>query len=256
MISLGLSARARTAAQAALEFLLPIACVSCERLLDPGERGIVCGRCWSRVSALPYPQCERCGHPTAGRKCQFCILLPPFVRCARSCVWMPGGEAGAIVYALKYGGWSRTADEIARRISRLHWPADVVEERRAIIPVPLTSARRRERGYNQSELLASSLEKLWRCPAWSDALVRTRSTSTQTVLTPEERRRNVAGAFQVPPQKRQQIRGAHLIIIDDVMTTSATLNACAASLYDAGARTLSYVTFGRARAAGDKVQSL
>lgn len=240
-------------AKATLEFLLPGACVSCERLLSAGESGVVCGTCWSRVKFLPSPQCGRCGHPTGGRDCGFCSLLPPFVRAARSVAWMPGGEAGAIIYALKYSGWTRVAAEIGQRMGRLHWPEDVMEERVALVPVPIDRSRRRERGYNQSELLARELARIWKSPVWPDCLVRTRTTSSQTELTPDERRRNVAGAFAVPMQSRQQIRGAHLVIIDDVLTTAATLNACADSLYRAGARTLSYVTFGRAKAAGDRL---
>lgn len=138
-------------------------------------------------------------------------------------------------------------------MSRLHWLPDVVEERNALVPVPLAPTRMRERGYNQSERLAAALGEIWKLPVWNNVLRRTRGTKSQTELTPEERKRNVAGAFEVPPETRQQIRGAHLVIIDDVMTTAATLNACAASLYQAGARTISYVTFGRARAAGDRL---
>jgi ComF family protein len=142
---------------------------------------------------------------------------------------------------------------MAQRMARLHWPPDVIEERRALIPVPLSQTRMRERGYNQSERLAAGLAPLWNLPAWTDILLRTRATKSQTALTPAERKTNVAGAFLVAPEKSQQIRGAHLVIIDDVMTTAATLNACAAALYEAGARTISYVTFGRARAQGDRL---
>jgi ComF family protein len=166
---------------------------------------------------------------------------------------VPGGSAGEIVHALKYGGWSRAAAGMAERMARLHWPQDVIEERRALIPVPLSRARMRERGYNQSERLAAALSPIWKIEIWNDVLQRTRATVSQTELTPEERKRNVSGAFQVAPAKRQQIRGAHLVIIDDVMTTAATLNACAAAFYEAGARTISYVTFGRARSAGDRL---
>lgn len=167
--------------------------------------------------------------------------------------WVPGGAAGEVVHALKYSGWGRVALEMSARMARLHWPADVVEERSAIIPVPLSRSRIRERGYNQSERLAAGLAQHWKIPVWDDLLTRTRATVSQTELTPEERKRNVAGAFQVPSGKEQQIRGAHLVIIDDVMTTAATLNACAAALYEAGARTISYVTFGRARAHADRL---
>lgn len=141
---------------------------------------------------------------------------------------------------------------MAERMARLHWPGDVVEERAAIIPVPLSRPRMRERGYNQSERIGAGLAPIWKIPMWNDILERTRSTVSQTELTPDARKRNVAGAFSIGVERRQQIRGAHLVIIDDVMTTAATLNACAGVLFEAGARTISYVTFGRARAAGDR----
>lgn len=243
----------REAGKAALEFLIPIACVSCDRLLNPGEPGVVCGLCWSRLRVLPHPQCLRCGHPTGGSGCTFCVHLPPYVRAARSVAWVPGGSAGEVVHSLKYAGWTRVAAAMAERMSRLSWPLDVIEERTALIPVPLGRARLRERGYNQSERLAATLAPIWKVEVCNNVLRRTRTTVSQTELTPEQRKSNVAGAFEVALEKRQQIRGAHLVIIDDVMTTGATLNACAASLYRAGARTISYVTFGRARAAGDRL---
>ncbi len=137
-------------------------------------------------------------------------------------------------------------------MARLPWPVDVLEERRALIPVPLAPTRLRERGYNQSAKIAESLALHWEIPVWDNVVQRTRSTLSQTELTPDARKRNVAGAFSISPESRQQIHGAHLVIIDDVMTTAATLNACAGVLYEAGARTISYVTFGRARSAGDR----
>jgi len=88
---------------------------------------------------------------------------------------------------------------------------------------------------------------------WEDAVVRTRETSSQTRLTPEERLDNVAGSFSVASERRDALRGAHIILVDDVVTTAATLNTCAKALYDAGARIISYVTFGRAHASGDRL---
>lgn len=138
-------------------------------------------------------------------------------------------------------------------MARLDWPRDVVEERAALIPVPLAASRQRQRGYNQSECLARALAPLWNVPVRVDLLVRSRSTQTQTRLTPEERVRNVHGAFSATSAAREALRGAHVVLVDDVVTTAATLNACAAVLYDAGARIISYVTFGRAPAIGDHV---
>jgi ComF family protein len=155
------------------------------------------------------------------------------------------------VAALKYHGWMAAAAGMADRMARLAWPPDVVNERAALVPVPLAAARARERGYNQSELLARELGRHWAIPVWSTCLERVRVTPSQTRLTPGERRRNVYGAFRAVGVGFS-FRGAHLILVDDVVTTAATLNECATALHDAGARIISYVTFGRAPALGDR----
>jgi ComF family protein len=122
-----------------------------------------------------------------------------------------------------------------------------------VVPVPLASARKRQRGYNQSALIAGALGRRWRIPVWEHAVVRIRETESQTRLTPEQRLDNVAGSFGTASEGSEKLRGAHIVLVDDVVTTAATLNACAKVLYDAGARIISYVTFGRARASGDRL---
>jgi ComF family protein len=240
-------------ARAAGDLLLPVCCAACETLMPPGDRGIVCGHCWSRVRMLPHPQCERCGHPTGRHTCQWCDLLPPFVRAARSYCWMGVGTGEKIVHALKYDGWRRVAHGMAERMARVSWVADVVEERAVVIPVPLSTTRLRERGYNQSAEIARSLAPLWKSSVWEGVLLRTASTTSQTQLTPGERKSNVAGAFAVPDSARARLRGAHVVMVDDVITTGSTLHACASALFAAGARTISYMTFGRAPASGDRL---
>jgi ComF family protein len=239
-------------ANALADLLLPRSCVVCERLLDPGEREMVCGRCWARLPLLAAPRCDRCGHPTNGQDCRWCEVLPPYVRAARSVCWATDGVSLGIVHALKYQGWYRVARDMGRRMSRLDWPTDVVEEGAALVPVPLSAKRERQRGYNQSECLSRELTKYWRIPTWTDVLARTRHTETQTRLTPGDRLRNVSGAFRARATPRNALRGRHIILVDDVVTTAATLNACAAALCDGGARIVSFVTFGRAPALGDR----
>jgi len=242
----------RTIASGLADLLLPRVCVVCERPLAPHERGVVCGRCWTRLDLLSFPQCVRCGHPHVRHSCRWCDLLPAYVRAVRSVCWAPSGSGGAIVHALKYDGWRVAADGMAERMSRLAWPQDVLEERTALVPVPLAPTRLRERGFNQSELIARALALRWRIPVWTDLLSRQRNTETQTRLTPSDRLRNVAGAFDVSSSLSARLRGAHLVLVDDVVTTAATLNACAERLIQGGARILSYVTFGRARSASDR----
>ena len=178
-------------------------------------------------------------------------MLPPYVRAVRSAYALPGGSAESIVHAYKYQGWSGIGAAMARRMSTLRFPIDVEQERAGLVPVPLAPSRLRERGYNQSEVLADGLARLWNVPVRNDLLTRTRATKTQTRLTPRERQRNVANAFRSLAD-RGSLRGLHLVLVDDVVTTAATLNACAAALYDGGVRIVSFVTFGRAPALGDR----
>jgi ComF family protein len=180
-------------------------------------------------------------------------MLPPYVRAVRSVCWATVDTGQRVVHALKYEGWWRVAEGAAIRMARLEWPVDVIDERAALVPVPLAASRQRQRGYNQSECLARALAPLWMVPVRTDVLVRARATQTQTRLTPEERVRNVHGAFSATTGARTMLRGAHIVLVDDVVTTAATLNACAAVLHDAGVRIISYVTFGRAPAIGDRL---
>ncbi|HET7586293.1 MAG TPA: phosphoribosyltransferase family protein [Gemmatimonadaceae bacterium] len=241
------------AGRLAVELLLPAVCAACEQRLDAGDAGPVCARCWIRARALPYPQCVRCGHPLRpSGQCPWCVLWPPYVRAIRSAYWIPGGTAGQIVYALKYHGWTRTAHAMAERMARCAWPTDVMEERTALVPVPLSATRARERGFNQSALLAAALASRWQLPVWSTVLERTRATRTQTRLTPDARRANVAGAFRAVETAGAALAGSHPVLVDDVVTTGATLVACAAALHAAGARIISVITFGRAPATGDR----
>lgn len=166
--------------------------------------------------------------------------------------WASGEIGLGVVHALKYGGWYRVARDMGERMARLDWPADVVEERAALVPVPLSAKRERQRGYNQSEHLARELARHWSVPVWSDVLTRTRHTETQTRLTPGDRLRNVSGAFCARTTAHHALRGSHVVVVDDVVTTAATLNACAAALCAGGARIVSFVTFGRAPALGDQ----
>ena len=251
----------RRAASGVLDLVLPRHCVACEGALDTHETGVVCGRCWARLEPLAAPRCERCGHPerarpvfvTAERSCAWCELLPPYVRAVRSAAWMGGaGSAPAIVHALKYAAWPEVAVGMAARMARLSWPADVERERALVVPVPLAPARERERGFNQSALVATALAARWGIPAALDLLERGRATRTQTRLTPGERLANVRGAFRATDGAPARLRGLHVVLVDDVVTTCATLNACAAVLFGRGARIVSYVTFGRARTDGDR----
>ena len=245
--------------------LLPNACVACERLVEPQRPdALVCGPCLSRLRYLG-PGCERCRQPMPPvGPCRFCDTWPQSLESVLSAVWL-GAEAREMIHHLKYEGYTALAGAIADVIRRAvpHPPTGV------LVPVPLGAQRRRARGYNQATAIARALSARWRLPVWEHVLDRSRDTCSQTRLGPEERRTNVSGAFVAAPPPHAQgkgergggtrtasagkretgngkRRGPAVILVDDVLTTGATLAAAASALEGARWPTVSAVTFARA----------
>jgi ComF family protein len=234
-----------------LDLVFAPVCAACAAPVPTaeGER-LVCRVCWSRIREVPAPRCGRCWTPLPparepGPRCTACSDLPAGVRAVRS-AYVMGDTARRLVHALKYRGWSALAEPLGRRIAALPWPRDVEDEARVVVPVPTSRTRVRERGYNQAELLAATFAAGTGLRVDAGLLERTRSGGTQTALHPDERRANVAGAFAVPEGRRGDVRGEHVLLVDDVWTTGATAVACAEALLGAGARVVSVATFARA----------
>jgi len=245
--------------EAVEQLLLPAECLLCRALLSFRDSArLVCDVCRHRWRPVRAPWCPRCGQPEPlFGGCRLCAEWPAAFGRARSAVWLDGGARDA-VHALKYGGLPRIATDLAAAMVGLDVPG---LDSGLLIPVPLGRARLRTRGYNQSERLARALGRRWGRPV-VDLLVRTRDTAAQTALTPEARLANVAGAFAMRNAKcgmrnegqpgNSAFRIPHsalerpLILVDDVFTTGATLAEAARALDQAGARTVSAVTFGRA----------
>jgi ComF family protein len=157
------------------------------------------------------------------------------------------GTVTAIVHALKYGGWRELAREMGSAMAEMRFEAPVERELKAVVPVPLSAARLRERGFNQAELLARFVAEHRDLPFMDDVLVRVRHTRRQARLAPRERLTNVAGAFHALDDRRPALEDAHLLVVDDVLTTAATVQDCVRALCIGGARAVSVLTFARAR---------
>src|SRR6267378_2057889 len=231
---------ARSVFSAVEQLLLPAECLLCHALLGPRDfNRIVCPLCRQRWRAVRPPWCERCGQPEPHfGPCRLCAGWPVALTRVRSAVWLDDAARPA-VHGLKYGRLPRIADDLAAAMLPMRPSTDGPS---ALIPIPLAPKRLRERGYNQSEMLARALARHWRIPVLVDVLVRTRETPTQTALTPGTRLANVAGAFAVAAPRVSSV----FILVDDVFTTGATLAEAARALDQAGATRVSGVTFARA----------
>ena len=219
-------------------WLLPGECLLCHRAVEPADADpLICARCRNRWSPLPHPQCPRCGQPViAELACRLCAAWPRGLSGVRSACWLDAPARDA-VHALKYSGWWRAALPMAEAIrTRIRFPSGAM-----LVPVPLSAARERSRGYNQSAVLAEFLARALRMPLLCALLRRRRDTVTQTALTPEERQANLRGAFAAAGP----VRGLP-VLVDDVFTTGATLAEAARALLEAGAGRVSGVTFARA----------
>jgi len=243
---------------------LPRACLGCERPMPPGDASACCALCRHRMRTIAPPVCARCGQPLdvwSPTACGFCRDWPAGLAWAASAVWLEDGPARNLVHALKYGGWRAAAPVLAERIAAAA-PARL-RSVAALVPVPLGRARERERGYNQAALLAEALGRIAGVPVLAGALRRARETRSQTRLSPAERRRNVTGAFVAGADAARAPRGAAgtregsprldglaVALVDDVLTTGATLGAAAAALATLGPATIGALTFARATVPG------
>ena len=226
------------ASRLAERWLLPGACLLCDGPVG-GDDPLICALCQSRWQALPEPCCARCGQPAAllAPGCRVCPAWPEGLTRARSAVWLDAAARQA-VHALKYEGWERVAEVLAGRMARALGAGGGT-----LVPVPLGATRARDRGYNQAEALARAFGARTGQPVRAGWARRVRETGTQTALTPEARRANIAGAFAAGPLEP----GARVVLVDDVFTTGATLAELAVTLLEAGAGTVEAVTFARAR---------
>lgn len=245
--------------RAAVDVLLPPACALCGRGRPPAAPP-VCGLCWSRLPGLPPPRCERCGAPSSGpaAACASCEGWPEDVPRCRAPFAMRG-SAARLVRALKYGRWEALAGPMgrsmlasARRLvlgTALPAGAPAVAggpaRRIALVPVPLSPGRLRERGFNQAEALAAGLGAAAGWPV-VPALERRRAGRRQARLGQRSRSANVRGLFGPAGGSDAPLPPPRALIVDDVVTTGATAAACAGALREAGSDPVGVVSFARA----------
>ena len=232
----------------AVDLALPRLCPACREPV--GDEGL-CPACWSKLSFIAPPYCERLGIPFPfdggpGLLSMEAIADPPAYNRARAAVRYDD-VARALVHALKYGDRLDLAPTMGR------WMANAGRELLAsadtIVPVPLHWRRQWARRFNQSALLAEVISKASGRPVAHAALKRIKATPQQVGLGKAERALNVQGAFRVSSEGKAEVAGRKLLLVDDVLTSGATVGACARALLRAGAATVDVLVFARVVAA-------
>lgn len=212
-----------------LDLLFPPVCVGCRR---PGRW--ICAPCWEGAPWTVRGGCRRCGDSVPGPLCAVCAGLDPAVERIDS-VMRYEGVGREAVHTLKFHGRHAISGLLGRLMAGV-----VLDLPHLVVPVPLHRRRRQERGYDQAMLLARVVARQLSLPL-VPALIRTRATSQQASLDAAARTRNVEGAFALT----QEIRGQAILLVDDVFTTGATLEAAARPLLQAGASSVTALTFAR-----------
>jgi ComF family protein len=242
---------------AALDLVFPAVCPLCRATLGDGRRDPLCGRCWRSITPLDRPTCAICGAappiaPTTtdldrveraplapAGPCAACRADRPAYDYARSAAVYEGALREAL-HAFKFAGrraLARPLGDLAADRCAASLPGDID----AVVPVPLARDRERERGFNQSALVAERVARRLGVPAKAAWLTRRRSTQPQTELSAAERRPNVRGAFLAS----RRVADRHVLVVDDVLTTGATVAECARALRAAGARRVGVLTVAR-----------
>jgi ComF family protein len=202
----------------------------------------VCEACVARF-AQPRPRCRRCALPLSGTviECGHCLREPPPLDACHAAVsydypW------SALIAQFKFNGQAGWARSFAMLMRSAPWVEPALDRADVVLPLPLSARRLAERGFNQALLLARSLAPR---KTRSDLLLRVRHTSAQTALDRKDRLRNVKGAFAVDPHLFSQLRGVHVVLVDDVMTSGASICTAAAVLRQAGAAHITALVLAR-----------
>ncbi len=228
-----------------VDMLLPERCYSCGDIV--GTSGGLCPTCWDKISFIGDPMCQRCGRPfefdVAGEmECGDCLRHAPIYEKARSCM-VYDEDSRSLVLAFKHADRVDMAPALAGWLQRAG--GDVLTGADFIAPVPLHWTRLWSRKFNQSAELARHLALKTGKTYAPEIIRRKRRTPSQANLRAKARAKNVRGAFSVSKKSAVKITGKRILLIDDVMTTGSTLNACAGVLLWAGADAVDVLTLAR-----------
>jgi len=227
------------------DFVYPPVCCGCDTEV---EEGLVCEGCRLALFTHELAVCPKCGRPCTrtAETCGQCRTPFHLSRVRALGLYVPPFDN--LVQAFKYSGKTKVGELLGQALAALVRQDEVLSTADVVCPVPLHPARLRERGFNQSLLLAAAISMSTGIPI-ADALVRTRYTATQTLkTTPEKRLKNVKDAFRVRPEAH--VRGITVLLVDDVMTTGHTLDQAAQAILKSGAASVMGAVVAAAHAGG------
>lgn len=235
----------RTVLQQTLDVLLPPRCIATGEIVD--KQGMISPRFWSELVFIENPMCNVCGLPfplpmAAGGLCAGCLDHAPRFDMARSCVAY-NDASRKVILNFKYGDRLHSVHTFIPWLLRAG--ADMIAQSDLIVPVPLHRKRLWTRRFNQSALLAQELARQTGKLYAPDTLLRKKCTPPQKGLSRKERNNNVRNAFAVSPRRIAALKGRNVLLIDDVFTSGATLDACTRTLKEAGAVAVYILTIAR-----------
>ena len=219
-----------------LDFISPRLCVVCGHRLAPTERSL-CGVCLFHLPRTDFHQ-----KPLDNPMAQLFWGLAPIEKAAALFYYHPHSETAQLVYRLKYNNRPDIGEDMGRIMANELQAADFFSDIDVLLPVPLASKRLRQRGYNQSEQLAIGISDITHLPIVSKVLRRKHFQQSQTTLNRWQRQENVTDTFQL--KEEHLLQGKHVLLIDDICTTGATLIACANVLKDIEDIRISVLTLG------------
>ena len=236
---------AHSAGRRVIDVLLPPRCLACGEIVSAD--GALCPACWSTLAFIGPPCCRQCGTPFAfdpgdGAVCGECARRPPLFERARAALRYDEASRGLIL-GFKHADRTHAAPAFAAWMVRA--AGSLLAEAEVIVPVPLHWTRLVRRRYNQAALLALAIGRIGNRAVVPDALIRRRRTPSQGQMRRLGRFRNVAGVFAVHPRRADRIAGRRVLLVDDVLTTGATVEACIRALRAGGAKTVDVLTLAR-----------